>query len=117
MGILSIISSTISSTKAVFILSAVLVALIFGVYRVFTLPTEIEEQVTVFNYEHMGEFDYLAHQKASYLFDNIPPEAIGTNPINQPANPKYPVEFIESIDFNFSYHFVADKPIKGISEQ
>jgi len=107
----------ISGMRALLVFSAVLMALIFGVYRAFALPTEIEEQVTVFNYEHKGEFDYLAYLKASYLFGDIPLEATETSPINPPANPKYPIEIIERIDFNFSYRFVADKPVKGISEQ
>ena len=35
------------SDKALFIFGAVLLALVVGVYLVFSIPTEVEEQVTV----------------------------------------------------------------------
>lgn len=114
------ISSLITNNKAIFITSIVLVALIFGVYQAFTLPTEIEEQVTALNYEHKGEFDYLAYLHASYLFDDIPLEtSLETNesPESPPSTPKYLSEIIDTFDMTFTYRLVPDKPVTKISEQ
>ncbi|GAG79027.1 unnamed protein product, partial [marine sediment metagenome] len=65
-----------------------------------TVPSEIEEQATVLNYEHKGEFDYLAYLHASYLFGDIPLEtSLETNegPVSPPSNPKYPSEIIDAL--------------------
>ena len=107
----------ISNMKALFVFSVVLVALIFGVYKAFTTPTEIEEQVTVFNYEHIGEFDYIAYLNASYLYGDIPLEATKTSPPSPPTAPKYPIEIIDGIDMKFTYRFVPDESVREISEQ
>ena len=114
----------ISGMRALLVFSAVLLALIFGVYQAFTLPTEIEEQVTALNYEHKGEFDYLAYLHASYLFGDIPLEtsletSLETNesPESPPSIPKYPIDIIGRIDMTFTYRFVPDKPVTNISEQ
>jgi len=110
----------ISNMRALLVFSAVLLVLIFGVYQAFTLPTEIEEQVTAINYEHKGEFDYLAYLHASYLFDDIPLEtSLETNesPENPPSTPKYPSEIIDAFDVTFTYRLVPDKPVTKISEQ
>jgi hypothetical protein len=104
----------ISGMRALLVFLAVLLALIFGVYKAFTLPTEIGERVTVLNYEHIGEFDYIAYLNASYLFDDI---SLETSPQNPPSNPKYPIEIIDTFDMTFTYRFVSDKPVTKISEQ
>ena len=114
------ISSLITNNKAIFITSIVLLALIFGVYQAFTVPSEIEEQATVLNYEHKGEFDYLAYLHASYLFGDIPLEtSLETNgsPASPPSTPKYPIEIVDAFDMTFTYRFVPDKPVTKISEQ
>ena len=114
------ISSLITNNKAIFITSIVLLALIFGVYQAFTVPSEIEEQATVLNYEHKGEFDYRAYLYASYLFGDMPLEAsLETNesPVSPPSTPKYPIEIVDAFDMTFTYRFVPDKPVTKISEQ
>ncbi len=114
------ISSLITNNKAIFITSIVLLALIFGVYQAFTVPSEIEEQATVLNYEHKGEFDYLAYLHASYLFGDIPLEtSLETNgsPASPPSTPKYPIEIIGAFDMTFTYRFVPDKPVTKVSTQ
>ncbi|MFC1983931.1 DUF5305 family protein [Chloroflexota bacterium] len=111
-----IIWSFVIKNKAIFITSIVLLALIVGACRAFTSPAEIEEQIEALSYEHKGEFDYLAYLHASYLFDDIPLET-NVNPESPLTNPKYPFEIIDSIDLNFSYRFVPDKPVIKISEQ
>jgi len=112
--------SLITGTRAVVLISIVLLASIFGVYKTFTLPTEIEEQITALNYEHQGEFDYLAYLHASYLFGDIPLETnLEANEIPEglPSAPKYPAEIIDAFDITFNYRFVPDKPVTKISEQ
>lgn len=102
------------------LISIVLLASIFGVYKAFTLPTEIEEEITLVNYEHKGEFDYLAYIEACYLFDDIPLETAEPDepsPESPPAKPKYPIEMINKIYIFFHYCFVPDKPVWGISEE
>jgi len=114
------ILSLITDNKAIFITSIVLLALIFGVYQAFTTPAEIEEQITGLNYEHKGEFDYLAYLHASYLLDDIPLEtSLETNesPVGPPSTPKYPGEIINTFDMTFTYRFIPDKPVTKISEQ
>jgi len=107
----------ISGMKALIVFSVILLALIVGVYKAFTIPTEIEEQVTVLNYEHTGEFDYIAYLNASYLFGDIPLEATEPSPISSPTAPKYPIEIIDWIDMSFTYRLVPDGTVREISEQ
>lgn len=90
-----------------------LAASIFGVYRAFTLPTEIEENTTLLSYQHEGNFDYLVYLKPSYLFGTIPPRTTGT-PL---PNPRYPAEMIDTFDLIFTYRFVADKPVAKTTHQ
>ena len=102
------------------LISIVLLASIFGVYKAFTLPTEIEEEIALVNYEHKGEFDYLAYIEACYLFDDIPLETAEPDepsPESPPAKPKYPIEMIKKIYIFFHYCFVPDKLVWGISEE
>ena len=99
------------------LISIVLMASLFGVYQAFTLPAKIEEQIAVLNYEHKGEFDYLVHLNASYLFGNIPLETSEISPKSPPSNPKYPTEMIGRFNMTFSYWFVPDKPVTKTSGQ
>jgi len=39
-----------------------------------TLPTEVEQEVSLLSYEHTGRFDYLVYLKPSYLFGPEPQE-------------------------------------------
>ena len=96
-------------------ISLLLLASIFGTSRALALPVWIVERTTVLDYEHKGEFDYLAYQKASYLFGDIPLETEDTSPGNpvapiipgsQQAAPKYPIESVDRFDFTFSYKLV-----------
>lgn len=86
----------------------------------FTLPNEIEEQITVLNYEHQGRFDYLVYQEASYLFGDMPLETdedISQLQINPPSIPQYPAEMIDHFEITFAYRFVPDRPVTRVSEE
>ena len=99
------------------IISIVLLASLFGVYKAFTFPTEIEEEITAVNYEHKGEFDYLAHLNASYLFGDIPLETGEAALKSPPTTPKYPIEMIDGVRITFNYRFVPDTPVIKTSQE
>jgi hypothetical protein len=103
----------LSDTKGLLltIVTIILIGSLFGFYKAFTLPSEVVEETTLVNYEHRGEFDYVAHINASYLFGDIPLETDDTTPKYPPANPKYPIEMIGSFDMSFNYRFVIDTPV------
>ncbi len=98
------------------IILIVLLGSIFGVYKAFTLPSKVEEEIPIVNYEHRGEFDYLAYLNASYLFGDIPLETGGITSEYPPTNPKYPIEMIDSFTMSFSYRFVSDTPVTSSQE-
>ncbi|GAI80127.1 unnamed protein product, partial [marine sediment metagenome] len=71
-----------------------LVGSIFGVSKAFALPTEIEEQVTLLDYQHEGTFDYLVYLKPSYLYGTSqPPQTIS----------QFPIKLIDSFEMSFIY--------------
>ena len=102
------------------LISIFLVGSIFGTYKTFTLPAEVEERIAVLNYEHKGEFDYLAHLKASYLFEDITYEAASEPkespliPASPPSTPKYPAEIVDQFDFIFTYRFLPDQLLVNV---
>ncbi|MBA7499992.1 hypothetical protein ES704_02744 [subsurface metagenome] len=101
--------------------SILLVAAIVGVYSAFTLPLKIEEATTLVSYEHEARFDYLVYLKPSYLFGPEPEEPPPPPPPPPaplpPSDLKYPTEIIDRFDLTFTYSFVPDKPVTGISEE
>jgi len=78
------------------------------------LPNEIEQETRLLNYEHQGRFDYLIHQKASYLFGDIPlapaSEASESpeSPESTPSSLKYPAEIIDHFNLTFTYELAAE---------
>ena len=71
-----------------------LVGSIVGVSKAFALPTEIEEQVTLLEYQHEGTFDYLVYLKSSYLYGTSqPPQTIS----------QFPIKLIDSFEMSFIY--------------
>jgi len=100
------------------LVSVILLASIVGAYTAFSLPTEIEKQIVALNYEHKGEFDYIAYLHGSYLFDDIPPPDTSPKILkNPPAKGKYPIEIIQRLNMTFTYQFVTDEPVTNISEE
>jgi len=86
-------------TRRIAIVSGVLLLVsLAGVVAAHALPTEVEQETTLLNYEHKGRFDYLVYLKPSYIFGPEPQE-----PPPLPPNPKYPTEIIDSIDMSFTY--------------
>jgi len=112
----------VARRRLFFILTSIaLVAAIVGVYKAFTLPLEIEEATTLVNYEHEARFDYLVYLQPSYLFgpepeEPPPPPPPPPAPLS-PSDLKYPTEIIDRFNLTFTYSFVPDKPVTGISEE
>ena len=109
-----------SVRRLLIISSIILIASIFGAYRAFSLPNEIEERTTLLDYEQEGKFDYLVYLKPSYLFGpepQEPPPPPEPPPLPPPSKPKYPIEMIDRFDMTFTYSFVPDKPVMKISEE
>ena len=104
----------ITTRRLPIILAVVVVALLFGVIMAFATPTEIEERITLIDYQQDGKFDYDVYLKPSYLYGTIPLETIDQPP---QSTPKYPAAIIDSFDLSFNYRFVSDKPVTQISEE
>jgi len=111
-------------TRRLMIISAVLFLVsLAGILAASNLPNEVEETMTVLNYEHQGRFDYLVHQKATYLFGDILLETNETPKTNEipetneteeipespPSTPKYPSEITDRFFMTFTYGFVPDQ--------
>ena len=71
-----------------------LVGSIFGISKAFALPTEVEQQVTLVDYQHEGTFDYLVYLKPSYLY--------GTSQGAQTTS-QFPIKLIDSFEMSFIY--------------
>jgi len=100
----------------------ILAASLAGIYMTFTIPITIEEPVAVLNYEHQGEFDYVARQTAAYLFDDLPleteaetveaeetPEPTPGPPPAPSSTPKYPSEIASRFEMLFTYELVPEQ--------
>jgi hypothetical protein len=87
-------------TKRVAIISAViLIIALIGMLAGTNLPAEVEQEVSLFNYTHSGQFDYLVYLKPSYLFGPEP-----TEPPEPPPSAMYPMALIEDkIEMSFRY--------------
>jgi hypothetical protein len=91
-----------------------LILSLVGIYQVYGLPPEkaVPEEVSLLDYEHQGEFDYIVALKPSHLYGPEPQATASTTPDLM----KYPAEFIDRFELAFSYHFVPDGTITGTSE-
>jgi hypothetical protein len=91
-------------TKRAATISAVLfIIALVGLLAGSTLPTQVEEKVSLLSYQHDGRFDYLVYLKPSYLFGPEPQE-----PPEPPPNILYPTAIIDNtIDMSFQYQTSA----------
>jgi len=87
-------------TKRVAAISAVIfIIALIGMLVGTTLPTQVEQEVSLLSYQHNGRFDYLVYLKPSHLFGPEP-----TEPPEPPPNTQYPTALIEDeIDMSFRY--------------
>ncbi|MFA5309359.1 MAG: DUF5305 family protein [Dehalococcoidales bacterium] len=91
-----------------------LIASIFGACKAYSLPTEtyVTGEVSVLDYRHQGEFDYLVSLKPSNLYGPVPQE---TPPL--PEVMKYPSDNINRINVAFNYRFIPDMPVANVSAE
>ncbi|MBA7479358.1 hypothetical protein ES707_14792 [subsurface metagenome] len=82
---------------------------LYGVWKAHSTPRQVAEPLTLANYRHAGEFDYLVYVNPSHLFGNSAetPEEEGQS--------LYFINIVEDIDVVFNYDFVADGQTTGLS--
>jgi len=85
-----------------------LLASVFGVVKAFTMPEVWEEPVTLANYEHQGEFDYLVYIEPGHLFG--PPSPQVGEVEGEEERPVYFTNIIDDIEVTFTYGFAPDYP-------
>ena len=94
--------------------SLLLIASVFGVWRTFSTPADTKEQVTLVNYSHVGEFDYEVYLSPSHLYGPPPAEA----PVSADEEEAiYFLNITEDIAIDFTYRFVPDNPVTDISSE
>ena len=76
-----------------------------------SIPTQVEQELTLLAYEHNGRFDYLVYLKPSFLF--------GPEPQEEPLPPPdryYPTVLLEDV-IDMSFRFETDLPLLNQIEQ
>jgi hypothetical protein len=63
----------------------------------------LEQETSLLDYQHRGEFDYQVYLGPSYLFGPPPQQDL-------PPSQTFPAAIVDSIDFTFHYSPVADAP-------
>ncbi len=81
---------------------------IFGIWKASSLPTERQKTVTRVSYAHNGEFDYQVYANSGIIY--------GLPVMEEEANLAYFRKIIDSIDVVFSYGFVPDGAVTGVTE-
>lgn len=94
----------------IILLSLLLIVSLFWVWRASTTPKEIEETVTLVEYEHEGKLDYTVYVNPSHLFGPPPPEAP-----QKEEERLYFTNIIDDIDVTFTYDLVRDSPAREVS--
>ena len=97
---LGLVGSRTARMLSLGIVTALLLGSIFGVWYTFSLPSERQEQVTLVNYQHYGEFDYQVYVHPSTLYGVTPEEE---------ENAVYFTELIDEIEVSFNHKLVPDE--------
>jgi len=80
----------------------------FGVWKASTMPQERKEAVTLVNYQHQGEFDYLVYAEPGLLFGPPPAEISEAEAEEEEGRTLYFTNIIDHIDVSFTYGFAPD---------
>jgi hypothetical protein len=91
-----------------------LIAAVFGVWRAFSLSASTEQTITVANYEHRGEFDYLVYLKPNSLYGPLQPQEEGTE---EGTAPVFFRKIIDEARLAFSYNFSCSQPLSGVTNK
>jgi len=88
-----------------------LIAAIFGVWKAFSLPSRTEQSVTVANYAHRGEFDYLVYLKPNSLYGPLQPKEEETK---EETSPVFFRNIIDETRLSFNFKFDSSVPVATI---
>jgi hypothetical protein len=99
-----LLSSGVS--KILLILGAILlVGSLVGLVVAYRAPERIEQESSLLEYQHKGEFDYRVYLEPSYLFDS-PQQDV-------PSEQIYPAAIVDSIDFTFHFTPTTQTPAEA----
>ena len=82
---------------------------LYGVWKAHSIPRQVAEPLTLANYRHAGEFDYLVYVNPSHLFGNSAETPEGEE------QSLYFTNIIDVIEVVLDYNFVADGQTTGLS--
>jgi hypothetical protein len=85
-----------------------LIAAGFGVWRAFSLPSTTEQPVTMANYEHRGQFDYLVYLETNSLYGPLQPQE---EEAEEETSPVFFRNIIDEARLSFSYRFEPSEPL------
>ena len=88
-------------------------AALYGISYVHKVPEWVEEPMVTVNYQHDGQLGYLVYIQPSRLYDTYV-EAPDENDEDEKTS-LYFTSLIEEIDVGFSYDFVANELMAGLS--
>ena len=94
--------------------SFLVIASLFGVWQAFSLPVKTEQPITLVNYEHRGEFDYLVYLKSNSLYGSLPPQEKETE---QETTPIFFRNIIDEAELSFSYRFESSEPMSNVTKE
>jgi hypothetical protein len=87
------------------------IAAAFGVWKAFSLPSTTEQPITVANYEHRGEFDYVVYLEPNSLYGPLQPQ----EEEEEEVSPVFFRNIIDEARLSFSYRFDSSEPVAGIA--
>jgi hypothetical protein len=94
--------------------SFLLIASMFGVLKSSSLPTKTEQPITVANYEHRGEFDYLVYLKPNSLYGTLQPQEEETE---QETSQVFFRNIIDDARLGFNYDFSCSQSLSSITNE
>jgi hypothetical protein len=86
----------------------------FGVWKASTMPQERKETVTLINYQHQGEFNYLVYVEPGLLFSSPPAEISEAEAEEEEGRTLYFTNMIDDIDISFTYGFAPDYIVEDV---
>jgi len=95
--------------------SLLIVVSLLGVWKAFSLPAKTEQPITVANYGHIGEFDYLVYLMPNSLYGPMQPEEEKETEQRAPA--VFFRNIIDEAQLAFSYRFESSEPMSSVTNE
>jgi hypothetical protein len=92
-------------------MSVLLIASIFGVSKAFSLPSTIEQSITVMSCEHSGTFDYLVYLKPNSLYGDVVPTE------EEAVSMVFFRNIIREVQLAFSYKFDSSQSLADVTNE